>query len=91
MYFVSLHYSSSINYKHEGARSEQAICSTLHLSVSYDVIAVLYAAYCPPGHPVVSKSALYFCISFHFPEPKHGRYVPFTQRLTSIVELMIKS
>lgn len=31
---------------------------------------------------------------FVFPfisQPKHWRYVPFTQRLTSIVELMIKS
>lgn len=33
MYFMSLHYSSSINYKHEGAGSEQAICSALHLRV----------------------------------------------------------
>ena len=32
MYFVSLHYSSSINYKHEGARPEQAICPILPLS-----------------------------------------------------------
>lgn len=26
MYFVSLHYSSSLNYKHGGAQSEHAIC-----------------------------------------------------------------
>lgn len=64
MYFVSLHYSSSINYKHEGARSEQAICSTLHLGVSYDVIAVLYAAYCPPATLLCQNQPFIFVFPF---------------------------
>lgn len=56
MYFVSLHYSSSINYKHEGAPSEQAICPTLYLSACILLLLYYMQFTTHPGTPMYEES-----------------------------------
>lgn len=69
MYFVSLHYSSSINYKHEGARSEQAICPTLHLSACMLLLLYYMQLTIRQGTPMYQKSQ--FDLFYFFKSPNN--------------------
>lgn len=70
MYFVSLHYSSSINYKHEGAGSEQGICPTLHLSARMLLLLYYMQLTIRQGTAMYQESRFDFFF-FYFPTTKH--------------------